>query len=159
LNKPPFKVGENMFALLAINKSMPNVINKKFDESDTKLLDNIVLKESTDVLHPVFTFKNDSVPKYNYCYIPDFNRYYYVEITNTFPKGMYTASCSVDVLNSYSNQILSAKTKTFITKSDAYNKYVDDGYLSEVRKEVEVYTGTTGFTDIQNTILVTVGGV
>ena len=159
LNKPPFKVGDFMIIVLTENKSMPNVINKLFNESNTLVLDNVTLKDSTDVLHPAFTFKSDTVPTFNYCYIPDFNRYYFVTVTNTYPKGVYTVSCDVDVLKTYQNNILYATTNSLITKSDAYNPYVDDGYMSEVRKEFDVYVCDNGFTGDKTTVLVTVGGV
>lgn len=42
--------------------------------------------------------------RFNYCYIPDFQRYYYVREWN-FDRGLWIATCNVDVLATYKRRI------------------------------------------------------
>lgn len=57
---------------------------------------------------------NAQVPKYNYAYISDFGRYYYVTDW-VFVKGLWRAAFTVDVLATYKDQILASRQ--FVTRA------------------------------------------
>lgn len=58
-----------------------------------------------NILYPKLILEYDStILNANYCYIPNFNRYYYLSITLDKGKRMIL-NCSVDVLKTYATQI------------------------------------------------------
>lgn len=71
---------------------------------------------------------NATVPKYNYAYIADFGRYYYVTDW-IFVKGLWRAAFTVDVLATYKDQILASRQ--FVTRaSSAHNGGIIDTVYS-----------------------------
>lgn len=66
-----------------------------------------VLKDTSGVINPTIALKLDmsfNVSAYNYAYIPDFERYYFVREW-TWERGLWVASLEVDVLATYKAQI------------------------------------------------------
>ena len=68
------------------------------------------LKEPCSIMKPVLIFRlgdqtsYENIAKYNYCYIQEFRRYYF--ITNwTYANAHIIASCEVDVLGTYKSAI------------------------------------------------------
>lgn len=62
--------------------------------------------------------------QYNYCYIPNFERYYYVTEWY-FDRGLWTASCKVDVLASFKSAI-GASSLYVLRASNAYDGRIVD---------------------------------
>lgn len=63
---------------------------------------------------------------YNYCYISDFSRYYFINDL-VYNNGFWYASCNVDVLASYKNEI--GNESLFIIRSSAAaNGYIRDNF-------------------------------
>lgn len=69
----------------------------------------------------------------NYCYIPDFNRYYFINDITIENNQEFTISCKVDVLMSYKDEI---KNLDVIVARNAkkWNLYLDDGTLKSYNK-------------------------
>lgn len=66
---------------------------------------------------------------YNYIYIPDFARYYYVDNWSYNADGTWTADCSVDVLASWKSQIQSSAGYVGRCATAAYvDPYVQDRF-------------------------------
>jgi len=109
---------------LYLNSSDNNVINKSL--SDSISITGISWKENTSVITPVIVVKtNDNINKYNYAYIPSFERYYYITDITLLTGGLYSISLKVDVLKTYENQI---KNLTGVVRRNQglYNKYLAD---------------------------------
>ena len=91
-----------------------------------------VIKEDFSPLSFSMTFDlgatgNTKVPEYNYAYIADFKRYYYVTDW-VFVSGMWRASLTVDVLATYKDQIL-ASTQFIARAADSnYPGIIDTVY-------------------------------
>lgn len=74
-------------------------------------LDNVLFKENTDILHPVFTFRKDSEENwknFNYCMLQwgsMTKRYYFIKNIVVEPGGIISISCEVDVLETYKTYI------------------------------------------------------
>lgn len=66
---------------------------------------NIQLKAPTNVISPEIVLKNVAIDGYNYCYIPDFKRYYFIADKDTVYADITTRKLSVDVLMSFSADI------------------------------------------------------
>jgi hypothetical protein len=76
----------------------------------TKLMTDTVevtgtLRDTCDVLNPELLVKTD-VRKFNYVYIEEFKRYYYVKDITQYRQGMWVVKLKVDVLMSYRDAIL-----------------------------------------------------
>lgn len=67
------------------------------------------LKEATDILNPVITVAYNAYHiNINYCYIPDFGRYYFIK-DYVIDGDTITLYLHVDVLNTYRAQILNSQ--------------------------------------------------
>lgn len=99
----------------------------------------------------------------NYCYISEFERYYYVRKIDTAPNGIYTMYTEVDVLMSFKSVILLQRG---IVKKNAnlYNMYLPGDVKTEVRPVVSTVQFTaqagSGYFTNQNEqyILLGIGG-
>lgn len=71
------------------------------------LLNKIALKKDTDLNHPeiLLYLGMGASPEWNYIYIPDLGRYYFVESWQFVENRNWSASCTVDVLASYKYEI------------------------------------------------------
>ena len=108
------------------NKSDQNIINK-----DKEIISTLecTFKDNIDILNPVLLIKNYTGG--NYCYILDFERYYFIDDVSLLKGGVYHLHCSVDVLQSYATEL----------ENSVY--YSSDGVLHTVENEIN-------FTEIYN---------
>ena len=85
-----------------------------------------ILKDTTEVIKPVIRIStSDNLSSYNYCYIETFGRYYYIDSIETTPNGFWIIHCTVDVLQTYNDQIKDCKGT--ITRSETlFNAYLND---------------------------------
>lgn len=66
-----------------------------------------IIKSGSGILHPTISLdlgKVNDPSQYNYAYIPDFDRYYFIEEWY-FDRALWTASLKVDVLATYKTEI------------------------------------------------------
>lgn len=137
-------------------KSSNNVINKVLENEHEF---DIKFKDKTDIVNPVVILHSATLILSNYAYIPDFNRYYFVDKIELFPNSVYHITLRCDVLESFKDEIL-ASSGFINQQTKNVNKYYNSNYQSEVRKEVDLYkSDVTISTDVKTTILVTIGGV
>lgn len=81
-------------------------------------------RESVDILNPVFTVTSATTLTANYCYIPEFSRYYFCEIS-VLRTGIYQITAHVDALQSWFNYI--KQCPAIIDRTDnAWNAYIPD---------------------------------
>lgn len=135
--------------------SSNNTINKVL--TDPKVFDRVVLKDITDILQPTLKIKSDTELNYNYCYIPSFNRYYFINTISIFPNRIYHIELRCDVLESFKNDILNCDG--MIVKQSNSNNYYNVEYETEVKKEVQILTSDTELEPNNEIILITIGGV
>lgn len=88
------------------------------------------LKEPCSIMKPVLIFRlgdqtsYENIAKYNYCYIQEFRRYYF--ITNwTYANAHIVASCEVDVLGTYKTAI-QASTQYVLRSTSSYDGDIID---------------------------------
>lgn len=145
-----------MQIILYKTRSTSNTIGKAL-ETETPV-NNVLLKDRTDIKQPVLKLKNDdSIFGFNYCFIPNFNRYYFIQNIRVFPNSIFELDLSVDVLETFKTDILSSKG--FVNRQSEFNAYYNKDYNSEVRKEIDVYNSDKTLNiNSNNMVLVTVGG-
>lgn len=133
-----------------------NVLVKNLTEVST--LDNVKLKDATELIKPELVLMSDDYPTFNYVYLPKFNRYYYVTNITVNPNKIYRIALDVDVLMSFKDDILKSKGYVSVT-TDANPMYNGTQYGSLVNKQVNTYSSDVVLPDTTTEILVTAGGV
>lgn len=98
---------------------------------------------------------------YNYMYIAEFDRYYYItDITNT-AKNRWIITARCDVLMSFKNDILTSEAiiEKIETQADA-NLYFDDGsFIMDTRKYNDIKLFPSGLNENGTYILICAGGI
>ena len=133
-----------------------NTINKTLTD---KTEFTIKFKGQADIINPVVKLQSKTPILFNYGYIPDFKRYYFINNIIIEPNEIYTLELNVDVLESFKNDILNCYG--YIKQSNNINKYYNAGYETEERKETEIFKGnvTIGNKENPTLIVTTIGGV
>ena len=119
------------------------------------------LRAQSSVMSPVFMIQDIAVIGYNYCYIPDFGRYYYINSINALRANLFELSLGIDVLMTYAGAI--RKNYAIVDKVQsfgaAYN-YINDGsFINTNRMNQEIMNFSGGFNDNGEFILITAGGM
>ena len=138
------------------NNSDKRYLNKTL--SNALVVSGVSLYDSTSVTNPVLKVSGGAtkIATYNYLYIPDFNRYYYIT-DFTVENGYILVSCKVDVLMSYASAI-SACECVAKRQENAYNFYLhDDRFKTYAYKNLFIHKFTSPFTKASKFIL-TVNG-
>ena len=130
-----------------------NVINKTLLNAYTTTAE---LYDNTDIFNPELklAWSNSYATAYNFFYIQEFNRYYFLDDVVAEPGGAARVKGSIDVLHSYRNSI----NYDYITITRAYNSkptdatqgptYIKDSKLPiNSERDIEVYefSGTNPF--------------
>lgn len=77
-----------------------------------------------DIISPLLKITTtNNVTSYNYCYIPVWGRYYYINTMTVVPGGAVLISCGVDVLMSYRAYISSCMA--CVIRSESIGKPTD----------------------------------
>lgn len=143
-----------MLMKLYTTKTPNNTIGKVL-ENETEY--NIKFKSQADRTKPVVVLMSETMIDFNYAYIPDFKRYYFVESIEVTPNKIYNISLRCDVLESFKNDIL--ESSGFVNQQTTPNKYYNSDYQTEIKKEVDVIKSNVTLDTTKSTILVTIGGV
>lgn len=119
------------------------------------------LRAQSSVMAPTFTVQDTAVIGYNYCYIPDFGRYYYINGINALRANLFELSLGIDVLMTYAEAI--RKNYAIVDKVQsfgaAYN-YINDGsFINTNRMNQEIMNFSGGFNENGEFILITAGGM
>lgn len=128
-----------------------NKINKTLSGGLT--INDVIMHNDFDITAFELLIKNsDFNSEYNYCYIQDLGRYYFIESVEKMNGTIYKIRVSVDVLKSFSTQI--ENINAVITKSEN----PDDNFVDCEKSEnytSEVINLTDNFNHNGNLILVT----
>lgn len=102
-----------------------NVIGKTTNKKAMYTIDT-PLKQDTNRLNPTILIYSDlSLEIMNYCYIDEFNRYYFIDKIEQVRKNLYRIHCKIDVLESYKLEILNAKDVDFINSVEVIQTTVN----------------------------------
>lgn len=120
------------------------------------------LRAQSSVMSPVFTIEdNGSVVGYNYAYIPDFRRYYYIKEITAVRTNLFELALEVDVLKTYNYQIRGNRAIIDRTQAGATaNVYIENStVVNTTQEETATYNFSGGFNDTPEYILITAGGI
>lgn len=86
-----------------VNESDQNTLNKTLTLISINPI-SAVLKDDTDLINPTLILSNNVLQDFNYVYIQEFDRYYYVT-TRAYAQQRYYVTLAVDVLMSHKDDI------------------------------------------------------
>ena len=118
------------------------------------------LKQATSVINPVITIEIENPSKFNYCHIPQFHRYYFINDMINVRNNIWEIHMNVDVLESFKTQIKA--NKAIVEKSEqtaSSNEYFNDGstFYHDSREYNEIAMFQRGFDTSPSYILITAG--
>ena len=145
-----------MEVIFYYNASDSRVINKNLLDGETF---EGQARDEVDVMVPTIRFDKEEVLRYNYAYIPELQRYYYVSSRTAYREGLWDVTFSVDVLMSFRADI--NRLGVIVDKQsmpENGNEYIDDSSLvAENVMFQSVYNFPNGFNSTGEFILITAG--
>lgn len=119
------------------------------------------LRAQSSVMSPVLQIQDTQVIGYNYCYIPDFERWYYINNINALRSNLFELSLGIDVLMTYAEAI--RNNAAIIDKIESQGTalpYINDGsYVNSNKLNQLIINYPTGFNESGEFILITAGGM
>lgn len=112
---------------IQLYKSFNKKHNSTKQPTGTPTTKAVTLKEKTSVLKPTFILSNYDA-SYNYLYVPDWARYYYITDVSLNITGLFEITCSCDVLASYKTQIGATSAYILRCASRGNNSAIDGMY-------------------------------
>ena len=146
-------------------RMVSKTLNDKFE------FKHITFKNDTSIINPVFivgAIKNNTEPmdtvgwwrKFNYCYCPNLQRYYFITDITFTRQGFVNLTCSVDPLMSFKDDILNS-SQLVTRQENKQQKYLPDQSLpihSQVKNEIRQFGNNIGGKE-STIILITSGKV
>ena len=108
----------------------------------------IAITDDTNILNPTIIIDTRAF-NFNYVYIPDFNRYYYVDDITLMGGERIALKLSCDVLMSHKAAILSSQVLADRSASN-YDVYLEDNTIP-TKKEGTIYVRNNGTTPFNTT--------
>lgn len=115
------------------------------------------LRDASSIIAPSILIQSNPIG-YNYAYIPEFGRYYYIKNITAFRKGAYIVDLKCDVLMSFKDEIL--EMSGIVSRLTTGSPYVQRDVLckvTETHKRIDF--PATPFTRNGTYILIAKGGV
>lgn len=117
------------------------------------------LRDASNIVNPIIMFQSSAVMRYNYCYIPEWQRYYFIREVESYRNEIYIPQMECDVLMSFKNDIMHFEVVVDKqTLGENGDEYIDDGSLvCQNTMFNRTYTFARGFNNTPEYILITAG--
>ena len=119
------------------------------------------LRHPSNVVSPEILIEIGNPSSFNYMYIPDFGRYYYIDEMESVRTGLWRISATVDVLMSFQTEILNLDvivSDLSVGESQASTYMEGAQWKSTVKTKTDVIQFPAGLLDTGEYILITSGG-
>lgn len=136
------------------NNSPDNQISKSI--VSVKQMD-CELKHQCSIQTPVLIVSGLDITKVNYCYIPDWNRYYYITDIITHNSDISEIHLKVDVLMSHATAIRSS-SGVVLRNANIWNGYYQDNLPIEAYNRIITKLFPKGFENYTECVLTVCGG-
>lgn len=114
-----------------------NVLNKTL--TDELLISNVKLKSPVNINNPVLTLSaKHNIKNYNYAYIPEFGKYYFIEDITLQSNNINVITLRVDVLKTYEEDILNSD---LYVEKEIYHIIESDKTLGQEFNKILVVRG------------------
>ena len=117
------------------------------------------LRSQSSLVKPEIIFNHSNPIRYNYAYIPEFKRYYFITNVESIKNGLWLVQFEVDPLMSFKADILSLRVVVDKQSENIHgDEYIDDSSLvTDNLLFNTVYNFSNGFNDTGEYILITAG--
>ena len=140
---------------MTINFYINTSEKEKFDKSLTneKSLTGF-LKQGSSVINPVITVEINNPSQYNYIYIAEFHRYYFISDTVNVKNNIWEIHMHVDTLSSFKSEIRANKAIIESIEKKYTNTYINQNWDDKIenRRFNHVIMFPNGFNDTDNEI-------
>ena len=118
------------------------------------------LRNQTSVLNPNIRIESaDNISTYNYAYISEFGRYYYITDIVSVRTNCWVVSLSCDVLMSYKDEIQSMNVILNNTQETGLSNYLSSpNWVNLVKTKTDIKVFPSGLSEQGEFILITAGG-
>ena len=118
------------------------------------------LRNQTSVLNPNIRIESSyNISGYNYCYISEFGRYYYITDIVSVRTNCWVISLRCDVLMSYKDEIQSMNVILNNTQETGLSNYLaSPNWVSSVKTKTDIKVFPSGLSEQGEFILITAGG-
>lgn len=136
----------------------PSEVNRVIKTLNDELSLTGTLRESSSIINPTIKIEEDDITGYNYAYIPDFGRYYFITNITSIRNDLWEVVMRVDVLMTYADEI-KANTAVIARNSNLWNLYYQDEQFKILNYET-IQTKTFGYPLSPNSefVLICAGG-
>lgn len=140
--------------------SAVNVVDKQFSLGGVDI--EGTLRNGSSLIDPVLIIEANAPGfhsnGYNYCYVEEFGRYYFITDIVSINYSLWEIHCHVDVLMSYKEQI-KEQTAIVARQEAKYNLMLDDGiFMSYQNPKIQTkYFSVEGPFEQQEFVLVVAG--
>ena len=118
------------------------------------------LRDECSITSPSILVEATSLVDYNYCYIPEFKRYYFISDIVSVRNNLWRVSLKCDVLESFKSDILKSSCIVNKQQNQSYSNNIDDGsYINRVDSFIEIANYQNGFNADGEFILLTAGAI
>lgn len=147
-----------MTVILYRNRTDNRYLTK--DIVDAKTLSNVAIYDDNSIVEPILKVQASTIiaDKYNYAYVQEFGRYYYIKNT-TVSNGYILLNLKCDVLKTYSSQIRACRA-IIKRNENNFNFYLNDNQFKTLAYDNQHIHNfpTVPFKKTGNYILVVQGG-
>lgn len=118
-----------------------------------------VLRDNSSIITPEIEIEYNPTG-YNYCYIAEFARYYYINDIVFTNNGLYIIKCNCDVLMSFADDINESQVLLANTTLTELDNYLSDNnvWKDKVKRFTDIINFTSGLSDSGEYVLITAGG-
>lgn len=120
------------------------------------------LRGESSVINPSFMIESTNPSAYNYCYISEFGRYYFIDNITSIRNSLWRIDCKVDVLMSFKDSILNLNVIVSDLSSGEpdVSTYIDGSpWVPTVKCKTDIINFPSGLLEDGEYILITSGGV
>lgn len=127
------------------------------------LTDNLVitgsLRDESSITEPNILIELENPSIYNYVYIPQFKRYYFIEDIISVRSNIWLLKLSVDVLESFKNDILDLDVILRSTEQTGLTRYMSSNvWQNTVKETTTIKQFPLGLSEFGEFVLITAGG-
>lgn len=141
---------------LFVNNSEKNKLDKSLSN---ELKFNGKLREESSVVNPSIMIQATNPSSYNYAYIPEFNRYYFITDMVSIRTGIWEISMHVDVLMSFKDSIKGTSIILSDTETTGQTNYMSgEQWATEVKNTTTIKMFPHSLPTTGKYILITAGG-
>lgn len=146
-----------MFIKLYNNTSESNRIDKTLT-NETEFT-GCRLKEATSIMTPEVLLETENPASFNYMYIYQFNRYYFITDMVSVRNGLWLIKGAVDVLESFKSDIKNLHVILSDSENNGASDYLNgEQWKSKVKAKTDIINFSSGLNNNGEYILITAGG-